>query len=156
MYITHAYGSSRLVQNNIICFESAAATPLWQCELLAVLRTVSVVLAAAVAFIAAVALNAAVVSTAAVGSTATVVLAAAVVLTAVVVFTVADVFNTVADVFYTVAVVLCAVVRLPKNTFVLTKNQNLLNLKAFELQIFKLPKVISLFRRSGCTLKNPK
>ncbi|MFN9943218.1 MAG: hypothetical protein ACK56I_27490 [bacterium] len=58
-------------------------------------------------------------------------LAAAVVLTAVVVFTVADVFNTVADVFYTVAVVLGAVVRLPKNTLVLTKKQNLLNLKAF-------------------------
>jgi hypothetical protein len=41
------------------------------------------------------------------------------------------VFSAVAVGFGTVAVVLGAVVRLSKNTLVLTKNQNLLNLKAF-------------------------
>jgi hypothetical protein len=51
--------------------------------------------------------------------------------TAVVAFIAADVFNTVADVFNTIAVVLNAVVRLPKNTLVPTKNRNYFNFKAF-------------------------
>jgi hypothetical protein len=65
--------------------------------------------------------------TAAVALAAAVVFTAAAVLAAAVVFTVADVLNTVADVLNTIAVVLNAVVRFPKNTLVLTKNQNLLN-----------------------------
>jgi hypothetical protein len=60
------YGSSRLVQNNVIHFESLVAGPRQWCDLLAVSHIAAVVLAAAVVFTAAVVLAAAVVFTAAV------------------------------------------------------------------------------------------
>ncbi len=102
-FLSHAtrYGSSRLVQNNVIHFESLVAGPRQRCDLLAVSRIATVVLAAAVVF------------------TAAVVLAAAVV------------FAVVAVGFGTFAFVLGAVVRSPKNTLVPTKNRNCFNFKAF-------------------------
>jgi hypothetical protein len=69
-FLPHAtrYGSSRLVQNNVIHFESLVAGPRQWCDLLAVVFTAAVVLAAAVVFTAAVVLAAAVVFAAAVVS----------------------------------------------------------------------------------------
>ncbi len=72
---------------------------------------------------------------------------------AVVLGVIAEVFGNVSGVF---AFVLGAVVGvLPFYTLVPTKNQNLLIFMAFGLQMISVRKVISLFRRSGCILKNP-
>ena len=68
---------------------------------------------------------------------------------------VAVVLGIIAEVFGTVAFVLGAVVGvLPFYTLVPTKNQNFLIFMAFYLQIFSVHRVIFLFSRSGCTLKN--
>jgi len=66
------------------------------------------------------------------------------------------VFGAIAVGFGTVAFVLGAVVGvLPFYTLVPTKNQNFLIFMAFWLQMSSVHKVIFLFQRSGCTLKNP-
>ena len=75
---------------------------------------------------------------------------------AVVLGVVAVVFGVIAEVFGTVAFVLGAVVRFSKNTLVPTKKTEIiLILKLFSFKCSSVHKVISLFRRSGCTLKNP-
>ena len=51
---TARYGSSRLVQNNIIHFQGSVAGPRERCDLLAISRAAAVVLTAAVVFTAAV------------------------------------------------------------------------------------------------------
>ena len=69
--------------------------------------------------------------------------------------TVAVVLNTVVEVFSILAVVLNTVVRFPKTLWFLQKTEIFLIFMAFGLQMFSVHKVISLFRRSGCILKNP-